>query len=336
MLSNLSRNHNPKISVALMQSMFESLVKIRSTEELIARRYKDQEMRTAVHLGTGQEAPAVAVSASLKEGDAVFSHHRAHNHFLASGGTVFSLIAELFGSDLGCSRGRGGSVHLTHSNKILFASNAILGESISLAVGSALSFKMNKKNNIGVSFFGDAAWEEGVTYESLNFAAIHSLPVLFVCENNMYSTESPLKVRKLDTTEFTARAQSFGVKSLKLDGNDLLNLHIVISQIVEEMRINPAPVVVECETYRWREHVGPNFDHDLGRTYRGKAEFLSWQTKDPIVIMRDTLLTEKILTQSGIQDLTKSIENEIEEDFNQAQVAPKPTRESLLNNSGEV
>lgn len=336
MLSNLSPNHNLKIPVALMRSMFESLIRIRSTEELIARRYKDQEMRTAVHLGTGQEAPAVAVSASLLEGDAVFSHHRAHNHFLASGGTVFSLIAELFGSDLGCSRGRGGSVHLTHSNKILFASNAILGESISLAVGSALSFKMKKKKNIGVSFFGDAAWEEGVTYESLNFAAIHSLPVLFLCENNLYSTESPLKVRKLDKTEFTARAESFGVKALKLDGNDLVNLHMVISQLIEEMRSNPAPFFVECETYRWREHVGPNFDYDLGRTYRGKTELLSWQEKDPILVMRDILLSEKILSQLEIEDLTKRIEIEIEKEFVKARAASKPPRETLLNNAGEV
>jgi len=335
-LTHQSRYHNSKVPVALQQSMFESLIRIRSAEELIARRYKDQEMRTAVHLGTGQEAPAVAVSASLKEGDAVFSHHRAHNHFLASGGTAFSLFAELLGSEMGCSRGRGGSVHLTHSNKILFASNAILGESIALAVGSALSFKMSNKNNIGVSFFGDAAWEEGVTYESLNFAAIHSLPVLFLCENNMYSTESPLRVRKLDTTEFTTRAESFGVKALKLDGNDLLNLHISISHLVEEMRTNPAPVLVECETYRWREHVGPNFDHDLGRTYRKKAELLSWQTKDPILVMRDIILSNKILTEIEIERLTKIIEIEIEEEFKKAQAAPKPSKESLLNNSGEI
>ena len=333
------RNHvfeNEMIPTHLQFSMFKSLIRIRVTEEMIAERYKDQEMRTAVHLGTGQEATAVAVCANLEDGDAVFSHHRAHNHFLASGGSIFSLVAEIYGGEMGCSRGRGGSVHLTHSNKVFFASNAILGESTSLAVGSALSFKMNKKKNIGVSFFGDAAWEEGVIYESLNFAAIHSLPVLFVCENNMYSTESPLKVRKKENSEFTQRAEAFGVRSLKLDGNDLVKLHLVISQLIVEMRSSSSPVLIECETYRWREHVGPNFDHDLGRTYRDTSELISWQAKDPILRMREFMVSKGLSTPKEMDEIVENIENEVQEAFNSAQSSPKPRIDTLMDNSGEI
>jgi TPP-dependent pyruvate/acetoin dehydrogenase alpha subunit len=310
--------------------LYRSMIQIRTTEELIAEKYKDQEMRTAVHLGTGQEAPAAAVGVNLRPGDVVFSHHRAHNHFLASGGTVFSLIAELHGSQMGCSRGRGGSVHLTHSNKVFFASNAILGESIALATGSALGIKMLKKKNIAVSFFGDAAWEEGVTYESLNFASIHSLPVLFICENNAFSTESPLHVRKSKNSEFINRAESFGVKSLKLDGNDVLCIQEIISELVLEMRENPYPVLVECETYRWREHVGPYFDHEVGRNYRSKEELMAWKAKDPIARLKKTIVDEGIVSTSVLDDLRVEIESRVKSEFSLGQNAPKPKPESLL------
>jgi TPP-dependent pyruvate/acetoin dehydrogenase alpha subunit len=316
--------------------LFKSSFRIRATEEMIAENYQYQEMKTPVHLGTGQEAPAVAVCENLKDGDAVFSHHRAHNHFLASGGSVFSLVAELYGSEMGCSRGRGGSVHLTHSNKIFFASNAILGESTALAVGSSLSFKMRNMQNISVSFFGDAAWEEGIIYESLNFAAIHKLPTLFVCENNLYSTESPLEVRKASSSEFVKRAESFGVESIKLDGNNLRELYTEVSQSISRMRKNPAPLFIECETYRWREHVGPNFDHEQNRTYRDKSEFDKWVANDPIARLKKYILSKGLATETEIYILEEEIKHEVSSEFEMAKLAPKPKVEDLLNNSGEI
>lgn len=316
--------------------LFKSALRIRTTEEMIAENYQDQEMKTPVHLGTGQEAPAVAVCENLKDGDAVFSHHRAHNHFLASGGSVFSLVSELYGSEMGCSRGRGGSVHLTHSNKVFFASNAILGESTALAVGSSLSFKMRKMQNVSVSFFGDAAWEEGIIYESLNFAAIHELPTLFVCENNLYSTESPLKVRKSSSSEFIKRAESLGVKSIKLDGNNLIELFTEVSQVIFEMRKSPAPLLMECETYRWREHVGPNFDHEKNRTYRDKSEFDKWVAKDPIARMKKYILSFGIATDVEISIIEDEIKRDVLSEFQMAKRAPKPNVKDLLNYSGEI
>lgn len=317
-------------------SLFESLLQIRFTEEMIAENYKDQQMRTAVHLGTGQEAVAVGVCANLKSGDAVFSHHRSHNHYLASGGNVFELVAELYGHEDGCSRGRGGSVHLNHRNKVFFASTAILGESVSLAVGSALSFAMEGTQQIAIAFFGDAVWEEGVLYESLNFAAIHSIPVLFVCENNTYSTESPLSSRRANGTEFTQRAKSFGVESIKGDGNNLQEVFTTISSIVTDMRENPKPYLVEFDTYRWREHVGPNFDHEVGRIFRDKSELLKWQERDPILLMSDYLLTQDSITVSELSDIKKSVFEMVDFEFKRAKNSSKPDIRSIFQNAGEI
>lgn len=316
--------------------LFESLLQIRFTEEMIAENYKDQQMRTAVHLGTGQEAVAVGVCANLKKGDAVFSHHRNHNHFLASGGDVFELVAELYGHEDGCSRGRGGSVHLNHRNKVFFASTAILGESISLAVGSALSFAMAGTQQITIAFFGDAAWEEGVIYESLNFAAIHSIPVLFICENNTYSTESLLSSRRAEGSEFTQRAKSFGVESIKGDGNNLQEVFSVVSDIVSKMRKNPKPYLIEFDTYRWREHVGPNFDHEVGRTFRSKSELVEWQKKDPVVLMREYLIKRDSVTNDDLNVLQKSVFEKVAQEFERAKNSPKPEVRTIFQNAGEL
>lgn len=303
---------------------------------MIAENYSDQQMRTAVHLGTGQEAVAVGVCANLKEGDAVFSHHRSHNHFLASGGNVFELVAELYGHEDGCSRGRGGSVHLNHRNEVFFASTAILGESISLAVGSALSFAMENSQQIAIAFFGDAAWEEGVIYESLNFAAIHSVPVLFICENNKYSTESPLSSRRAEGSEFTQRAKSFGVESIKGDGNNLQEVFSVVSTIVSKMREKPKPYLIEFDTYRWREHVGPNFDHEVGRIFRSKSELVEWQKKDPVALMSQYLISRDSVTEVELNVLKKNVFEKVAQEFERAKNSPKPDVHTIYDNAGEL
>ena len=313
--------------------LFESLLSIRCIEETISAEYGQQQMRTPVHLGTGQEASAVGVCANLIEGDAVYSHHRAHNHFLASGGSPFSLIAELYGSESGCSAGRGGSVHLTHRNKVFFTSSAILGESIPLAVGSALSFAMRGMNNIAVAFFGDAAWEEGVIYESFNYAAIHSLPVLFICENNSYSTESPLTHRKAENSEFINRSDSFGIKSTKIDGNDLPKIYEIMKEIIATMRVEGKPYLVECETYRWREHVGPKFDFEMGRTYRKESELNEWMKKDPVANMKKFLLQNNFSYQEEIESLEIRIFEEVRQVFSAAKQGISPNPSTLLTNS---
>jgi TPP-dependent pyruvate/acetoin dehydrogenase alpha subunit len=318
------------------KAIYESLIEIRFTEEMIAENYKDQQMRTAIHLGTGQEGIATGVCANLQFGDAVFSHHRSHNHFLASGGSVFRLIAELHGSQEGCSKGRGGSVHLNHSKDIFFVSTAILGECVSLAVGRALAYKMEKRNNVSVAFFGDAVWEEGVIYESLNFAAIHSLPTLFICENNLYSTESTFSSRKALDSEFTERARSFGVEAIKGDGNNVREVFNLVAKSVAKMRIKPSPILIELDTYRWREHVGPNFDHDVGRTFRSKNELEQWKQKDPVRILKKILTDEYSFSEFEINEIDQKVLEEVSEQFLRAKHSPKPEVSSLFENAGDV
>ena len=318
------------------KAIYESLSEIRFTEEMIAENYKDQQMRTAIHLGTGQEGIATGVCANLQLGDAVFSHHRSHNHFLASGGSVFRLIAELYGSKEGCSKGRGGSVHLSHNQDVFFVSTAILGESVSLAVGRALAYKMEKRKNISVAFFGDAVWEEGVIYESLNFAAIHSLPVLFICENNQYSTESTFSSRKALNSEFTERARSFGVQAMKGDGNNVRDVFNLVSESVAKMRENPLPILIEFDTYRWREHVGPNFDHEVGRNFRSKGELEEWQKKDPVQILRKLLRDEDFFSDYEITEIERKVLEEVSSQFQSAKNSLKPEVGTLFENSGEV
>ena len=180
----------------LLLALHRELLKLRITEETLAARYREQEMRTPAHFGTGQEAVAVGVCAALQTDDVVFSHHRGHNHYLARGGSIYALAAELYGRADGCSGGRGGSVHLTAPDKGFIATSAILGETVSAAVGAALAFHLDKVDRAAVTFFGEGTFDEGVIYEALNYAAIKKLPVLFVCENNLYATESPLSVRQ--------------------------------------------------------------------------------------------------------------------------------------------
>ena len=266
----------------LARRLYRGILRLRRTEETLAELYKEQEMRTPTHFGIGQEAVAVGVAEALEKGDVAYSHHRCHNHYLAMGGDIFELAAELYGREEGASRGRGGSVHLTARDVGFIASSAILGQTIPVAVGSALAFKMDRVGRVAVTFFGEAACEEGVFYESLNYASIHRLPVLFVCENNLYSTESPLSVRQPAGTELTERARSFKVSASKVDGNDVFAVFAAAQKALTILREGNGPCFIECMTYRWREHVGPLFDHEAGRTYRSREEVETWMRRCPV------------------------------------------------------
>ena len=310
-----------------------ALLRVRHTEETIAARYGAQEMRTPTHLGTGQEAVAVGVATALRKDDAVYSHHRCHNHYLACGGSVYRLAAELYGRVDGCSRGRGGSVHLTDRDNGFIASSAILGETVAVATGSALAFKMDGQDRVAVSFFGEAACEEGIFYESLNYAAINALPIIYICENNLYSTESPLAVRQPAGTELCARAQSFMVAAEKVDGNDVTAVYLAARRAVARARAGQGPSFVECFTYRWREHVGPQFDHEVGRSYRGKAEFDAWMERCPVKRSAARLAEMGLAGADELATRSGEVEREIAEIFDRARKAPWPEPESLFDHA---
>lgn len=313
--------------MATRLELHRELLRLRRGEELLASLYKGQQMRTPTHFGIGQEAVSVGVCAALdRSRDVVFSHHRSHLAYLAMDGDFESLAAELYGRETGCSKGRGGSVHLTHRSTGFIASSAILGEMIAVATGAALAFKMNGADRVAVCFFGEGTADEGILYESLNFASLNKLPVLFVCENNTYATESPLGARMADGTELCDRAVTFRVGAFKADGNDVGEVYKTTQRALRHVR-GGQPVFLELSTYRWLEHVGPNFDHESGRTYRTKEELDEWQARDPLTVSADELSTREL---SEIERYDDELQAELKAAAERAYAAPMPDRATLF------
>jgi len=312
--------------------LYEKLLLLRHVEEIIAEHYKKGEIRTPVHFGTGQEAIAVGICHALQLEDVVFSHHRSHNAYLAKGGNLDRLIAELYGRQTGCSEGRGGSVHLTDRDAGVVATSAILGQIVPVAVGSALSFKMDNKKNVAVVFFGDGAFGEGVIYESLNFASLKKLKVIFVCENNYYSTETILEDHIAEGTLLN-KVESFGIKSYQVNGNDVASVYKTTLEAKAYCEKNSGPVFIECLTYRWKEHVGPYYDYELNRDFRSKAELEAWFDKCPIKLLAGELIAQKKATQKELSTLEQDVKAKIHASVLKAQKDPWPEVETIENNT---
>lgn len=311
--------------------LYQKLLELRCGELALAERYKQQEMRTPTHFGVGQEAVAVGVCHHLMPTDVAYSHHRSHNHYLAKGGSFYRLAAELFGRKTGCSGGRGGSVHLTSREHGFIASSAILGQAIAAATGSALAFKMDGAKHISTAFFGDAVAEEGAFYESISYAALHKLPVLFVCENNGYATESPLNIRQPEGPGISDRVASFGVPTLVIDGNDVFAVSVAAEHAISEIRKGAGPYFLEFKTYRWLEHVGPYFDHELQRTYRTKAELERWQQNCPLKHCKAIMLELNFASADELAELERTVQNRVQADIEKAYHDPWPEAQTLLD-----
>ena len=241
-----------------------SMLRIRLVEESIANKYSEQKMRCPTHLSIGQEAIAVGVCSNLTNEDQVLSTHRAHAHYLAKGGCLNSMLAEVYGKVTGCSRGMGGSMHLIDKSVGFMGSTAIVGNTIPVAVGSALAMKINNKSSISCVFFGDGATEEGVFYESINFAIVRKLPVLFICENNFYSVYSGLEVRQPKERRIFEMVRAIGIEANYGDGNNVLEVSELTKAARDKIMSGQGPQFLEFDTYRWREHCGPNYDNDIG------------------------------------------------------------------------
>ena len=308
--------------------LFFSMLRIRMVEEKIAELYSEQEMRCPVHLSIGQEAIAVGVCEHLYREDIVMSAHRAHAHYLAKGGDLKSMIAELYGKATGCAMGKGGSMHLVDLNSGFFAAVPIVGSTIPIAVGVAWAFKLKKSSNIVAVFLGDGATEEGVFFESLDFASLKNIPILFVCENNFYSVYSQLDVRQAPGRNLSALAESHGIKSFTGDGNNVDQVSELTKEAIEHIKSNHSPAFVELDTFRWLEHCGPNDDDDLG--YRKKGELEQWLKKDPINSYKSKMIKSHQLNEKEILESMEAISAEINEAFKFAKESPFPDQ-SILN-----
>ena len=306
----------------IKESMLYKMKRIREIELRIAKEYSKQKIRCPVHLSIGQEAPAAALSCVLNKSDYSVSTHRGHAHYLAKGGNLNSLISEIYGKKDGCSSGKGGSMHLIDKSVNFMGTSAIVGNSIPTGTGLALAAKLNNKKQISVIHFGDGAIEEGVFYESLNFASLRKIPALFFCENNFYSVYSPLTVRQPKGRSIANLANQIGAKSFIDNGENPLSTYKKVKEAVDFCREQRIAVFLELKTYRWLEHCGPNNDDHL--KYRDPKEIEFWRQKDPIYQIEKDLSQEE---KKRYQEKVKLIEYEINASFNYA-LASQPPKES--------
>lgn len=307
-----------KVALQLLLGM----KRIRQAEEGIAERYPAGMMRCPTHLSIGQEAAAIGVGLALEPRDLAVSTHRAHAHYLAKGGDLKAMLAEIHGRAAGCCRGRGGSMHLIDRKVGFMGSTAIVANSIPIGVGLALSLQLRRKEGASVIFLGDSAVEEGAFYESANFAVVRNLPVFFVCENNFYSVYSHLRVRQPEGRAIYQLVSAIGMPTAHADGNDPLAVYRAAQTAMGYIREKGGPYFLELATYRWREHCGPNYDNSIG--YRTEEEFLMWKDRDPIPRFQEKLLAQRVIERADAKKMDEAIAAEIREAFDFAERAPFP------------
>lgn len=317
--------------LALLKKLYYDMLRIRLVEEKLADWYASGLIKAPVHLSIGQEAVAVGVMAALEPGDKIVSTHRCHGHYLAKGGDLKKMMAEILGKATGCCRGKGGTMHLFDDNVGHVISAPLVGASIPFAVGMAMASKMKGENKIVVAFFGDGAVEEGVFWESVNFASVKKLPVLFVCENNFYATHSPILSRQPDS-EIMPRVKAHNIYCRCIrNANDVLEVRKISKELVEFTRTGQ-PCFLEACTYRLREHWGPGEDWHLG--YRTREEGEEWLAKCPFKQLRKVFNEEGNLSQLDAERMEKIIKLEIDEAVNFALNSPSPLKEELLSEVG--
>lgn len=299
-----------------------SMLRIRRVEEALATRYAEQEMRCPMHLCIGQEAIAVGVGSTLLVSDKMYSNHRAHGHYLGKGGGLNAMIAELYGRASGCCGGRGGSMHMIDLDVGFMGATPIVGGTVPLAVGSAWASKLQNKTDITVVFFGDGCFEEGVVHESLNFATLHDLPILFVCENNDFSVYTRRNERQPDRSIHRVAA-AHGIKTAHIDGNDVEMVFSLTNKAINDLRMGNGPWFLECSTYRWREHCGPDYDDHL--KYRTLDETDIGKASCPIMRFEKKSLNNGLLSRIDIENMERDISIEIEKSFAFALADRKPT-----------
>ena len=318
-----------KYSADFLVRLYKTMLTIRACEESFVEPIMKGAIRTPVHLCTGQEAVAAGVCAALSKGDSVWGNHRSHGHYLARGGNLEELVAEIYGKASGCARGRGGSMHVCDPEKGMRGAAPIVAGTISLALGCALASSIRRDGAVTVSFFGDGACGEGVLYESINFAALKRLPLIFSCENNLYSTHLPIRECRPNPVIYRT-GLPFGVQSLRVDGNDVLKVYDAARRAVEACRKGRGPVFIEFMTYRMRGHVGPD-DNIQGTRMdiRPPREIAVWKAKDPVARLARILLKRGIVKGPEMRAILDRTERVVREAHAAAVGNPYPAKEEL-------
>ena len=307
----------------LIMSLFHDMFRIRWVEEEIVRLYPSDVIKSPVHLSIGQEAVSVGVCNVLKKEDVVFGTYRGHALYLAKGGNLNSMMAELYGKLDGCCKGKGGSMHLVDPSVNMMGTSAIVASSISEAVGYALGIKYRGDNDVVVCFFGDGATDQGVFHESLNFAALQKLPILFVCENNNYAIHTKLSDRSAQENLYKF-AEVYNIPTKVLKSSDVFELLESADSIIKKIRKGVGPYFIEAYTYRWLEHVGPQEDWNFN--YRSIEELSQWKKDDQVERLG------RLLKKHNREDIINKVKVEVAASIKFAEQSPFPTESELYKN----
>jgi len=307
-------------------SLYRGMVEIREFELKAKEIFRSGKMPGFIHVYVGEEAIAVGVFANLRTDDYVASTHRGHGHALAKGISAKSAMAELMGAVDGCSGGRGGTMHLYEPSVGFLGSNGVVPPGILIGAGAALSAKIRGSDQVAVAFFGDGAVNNGAFHEGLNLAATWNLPVLFVCENNLYATEMPFE-QATKNTSVASRAAAYEIPGVTVDGNDVLDVYAKAGEAVERARLGEGPTLLECLTYRWFGH----HEGDPGTSYRTKEEVAAWRKKDPIQRLRDKAIAESWATAAEFNEIDKEVNRVIQDAATFAVGNPQPSVSTALD-----
>lgn len=304
--------------------MYERMLKIRHFESKVKDLFATGTMPGFVHLYLGQEAVAVGACAALDDDDNITSTHRGHGHVIAKGGDLKRMMAELYGKATGYNKGKGGSMHIAAPHLGILGADGIVGGGIPIATGAGLSAKLRKSKQVTICFFGDGAANQGTFHEAINIASAFNLPVVYVCENNLYGVGTrQTKVRKVE--DIADRARAYGIPGVIVDGNDVIAVYEAVSQAVERARAGQGPTLIECKTYRWRTHFEGEPD-----TYRDPAEVKAWLKREPIAPFRRKLIEMGLLTEAEAQEIEERVKREVEEAVRFALESPEPDLDEAL------
>jgi pyruvate dehydrogenase E1 component alpha subunit len=307
--------------------LYKAMLRIRLAEERVVSIYPTDKIQSPVHLSIGQEAIAAGVCLAMKPEDHIYGTYRGHGIYLAKGGSLDKMFAELYGKETGCAKGRGGSMHLVDASVGLMGCSAIVGSTIPVAVGDALAARMDGGKRVVVAFFGDGALDEGVFFESANFAVLKNLPILFVCENNGYGIHSKVSDRRAQTALHRIGG-GLGLSGSRHDGNDADAVHQVASTALDQIRAGGPPRLLEFTTHRWHEHVGPG--RDFAAAYRKKGEEALALKNDPLEISRRRLQTKHVAPPELLAKWREESAREVDRAVAFAEASPFPSPENLL------
>lgn len=300
--------------------MYATMHRIRIFEETVSDLVVAGEVKTPCHLYIGQEAVATGVCVTLDPADTIWGGHRSHGHYLAKGGDMNALMAEILGKSTGCSGGRGGSMHLYDESVGVLGTVPLVAATIPLSVGAGLAYKLRKDGNVAVAFFGDGATEEGSFHESLNMAALYRLPVVFVCENNLYSSHLHISERRAKDN-IAESGGAHGIPSVVIDGNDAEAVFAAAEAAVIRARSGEGPSLIEARTFRWRGHVGPSWDMDVGVLRKDMLH--EWMPRDPIARVRRQLLSRGA-SETELNAVEAREREEVKSSVEVARLAPWP------------